>query len=273
MNSHLPCCAICRKHSLHNNTDRLSLCAAQPGEFCLYDFSPIDRSMESFFEDSAIATDGQGLSKPNMPPWEKETIAQIPYVDPLSALLTAVEREALPSLPAPTWDTPPSSKPHLDASTPNYDLSQRKTSFSLRQTEDRIKTPLTAPIFASSKSVSIPAAPRTSPELPSFVLRSKQTPDTATMSSQRANLQKLPPTPSDSEAGSWGISSTFSSPKLPTSPPSPPATVPNACCHCGHRKRPSRLARWKSALKDIFKHDYVDDSELEHIETSHWTDE
>lgn len=278
----MPCCTICRKRSLHD-TNRQRICTADPGEFCLDDFSPIDRSTESFFEDSALAMDGSTPSSAVIPPWEKHGIAQIPYVDASTALITAVEREALPALSVARCNTIPSPVPPLDGSKPICPLSRRTTSVSqFRGTETRVKTPLTSPLMAE-RSAMFSSGTKKSQESQKFIDGS--VPRQSTKMTDTLGLANDLPSVPDCDAFSWNTLSSISSLKASSPPASlptpmsscdenrgtPPTDIRQYCEH-GHRRRPSMLARWKSALRDLFHHDTEDDSELEHIETPHWTE-
>lgn len=141
------------------------------------------------------------------------------------------------------------------------------------------------------EAVYIPPAPNTEPNLPSFVKKAQPLPrqhyHRAALPSHgdQNTFARAPPTPPDSVTGSWNPQASFASPKLPSEPLTPPFeagdgnkhrmtlshTGPESC-KCGRVKRPSRMKRWKSAVKDLFYHEDDDEFAVEHIEITHWSE-
>jgi hypothetical protein len=231
-------------------------------------------------------------SKVDIPPWESADTPQVSYTDSASVGLSPTEREALLALWAAQLSTIAPSIDEFDVAIVNRTVSRRaRLSSSNNQSEVRMRTPLTPPGF-QSKAVDIPAGPKTELELPSFVMASNSNRHAHIPSASNARQLppksvNAPPTPPYSNAGSWDLPCSYGSPKRPCTclPPSPHQAVSNwdagvdsapasrHKCTCQDRKRPSRIARWKSAVKEFFHHDPGDDSELEHIDIVHWTDQ
>lgn len=193
-------------------------------------------------------------------------MAQVPYMDSTSESLSSAEREALPSLWAARSNIVTHPKVGMDTSHRNAAHTSPRASEECSHAWG-VKTPLTAPpppVYETP--IYIPPGPKSEPCPPSFV--------------------KAPPTPPDSESWSCTTTSTFGSPQLKQSPGTLPGTMSS-----GHaqshtptrtsngpsgrdaRRRLSRMQRWKSAFKDMLTHRPVDDSNFEHIEARHWTDE
>ena len=228
-------------------------------------------------------------SRMDIPPWERADRPQVSYMDSASAALSPGEREALLALWATRSDTVAQPIGDLDVAIVNRTVSRRARSFSTNtRTSDRVKMPTTAPLFHDSKPVYIPAGPRTEPNLPSFVTAPKSNILTPSPSmyppiQHPVKVVKGLSTSPASDVESWSSPSPHHSLTAPFMPPRPlppvsswnsgiDASPQNAHkCTCLHRKRPSRMTRWKSALKDIFHP--VDDPNLEHIETPHWTEQ
>ena len=254
--------------------------------------------------DAEITMDRPGSSRANIPPWEMQNMAQVPYMGSTSASLSPVERAALPALWAARSNTATHLRADSAATTSSRGLSRTTSAASTAQTEDRVRTPMTAPLFAANKPVYIPAGPRTEPTLPSFVKPRNPQPTGHTASVYPpAAFGRAPLTPPASDTASWSTPSTVGSskptyspqhtlytlPQTTYTPPQPngaaikrnkdadasthPQSGCGCCCNCQHRKRPSRITRWKLAVKDFFHHEAEDESDFEHIETSHWTDQ
>lgn len=227
--------------------------------------------------------------------------------------LSASERELRPAL----W-TSRTAKATPSKATTDRNISKRSISGPLPSspvplTETRPETPR-APMVPT-RPVFIPSAPRTEPNLPSFVDQRKRqqpaippAPKTEpyvpsfvnaptpgrpqymspghSLRRQPTTLGKTPVTPADSAIGSFGATTNVgwenASYTVQRSTPgtssvnincyAPPPTTHTCCCHCERHKKPSRMVRWKSALKRLFHRDAEEESDVEHIETSHWTD-
>ena len=220
-----------------------------------------------------------------MPTWERPNKVQPPYAD----FISAVCPEAEPQEPCGQWATTiaaTSKKGHLNATMQNRGLARRTMSASsLNQAENLVKTPMTAPLF-NSEPVSIPSGPRTAPELPRFVYEPAQVPIVHARSHESTGPGTIPPTPSYSEVRSWDTSLSFSSQAsshIPLKSSMPMSNLKtddqvsteavHACCSCKHPQHPTRFTRWRSALKSLFHNKAVDESDLEYIETSHWTEQ
>ena len=203
-----------------------------------------------------------------LPPWEKGNIAQVPYLDATSASLSNAEREALPSLWAVQTNNKVASRPRIETHTRYVSSSSQRNGYSDEYSNPwGVKTPLTAPPPPRpvNTPVHIPPAPKSTPCPPSWV--------------------KPPPTPPDSDFGSCTTTSSTGSPHskqgvnpLPTITANVESDRPSRkrapTSTQESRKRGNRLQRWKLALKEMFTHQPVDESEFEHISAQgHWTDE
>ena len=144
----------------------------------------------------------------------------------------------------------------------------------------------------NARKLTIPAAPRTEPNLPSFVNlpatgRPQYLAPGPALPAHPASLVKAPVKPADSAYGSFGDdrsnpSHNNTSDMIQRSTPgtssvnincyAAPQPSHTCCCCCNRHKRPSRMTRWKSALKGLFHRTSEDESDVEHVETSHWTD-
>ena len=204
-----------------------------------------------------------------VPPWEKEDIAQVPYMDSSSPSLSDAEREALPALWAARTNTAAPARPRADTES----KSATSTNYgSLPFSEERrnpwgLTTPLTAPPPPRpyETPVYIPPGTKSAPNPPSFA--------------------KPPPTPPDSESWSYTTGSTSGSPQSKQGTTALPGTMSSrntqakahqprpSVTRSETRKRQTRLQRWKSAFKEIFTHHSVDESQFERIQERHWTDD
>jgi hypothetical protein len=174
----------------------------------------------------------------------------------------------LPSLWAVQTNNKSANRPRIDTHTRYASNSSQRYGHSDECSNPwGVKTPLTAPPPPRpyDTPVYIPPGPKSTPYPPTFV--------------------KPPPTPPDSDVGSCTTTSTTGSPKtkqeVSTLPTIAAGVEPDRTCRTKapsstqeSRKRGNRLQRWKYALKEMFTHQPVDESEFEHISAQrHWTDE
>lgn len=237
------------------------------------------RAMDRKFSASSDAMSAQYATSTPLPPWETREVAQVPFMDPGSPPLSKAERQALPSLWATRSSTNSSSRPRLDTGVSAASSAYGSPSSPQQSTDpwSKVATPLTAipPPAPYESPVYIPPAPKTAPQLPPFVVQH-------------------PPTPPDSVTRSCSSSmSTTSSPRPRVAVKALPGTMSS---RAGRDRTPTRTRvssatreqrarnvkksssvpfskRFRSAFKDIFKREPVDESQFEHIDDRHWTDE
>ena len=212
---------------------------------------------------------GCHLRSTSLPPWEKENIAQVPYMDSTSPSLSSTEREALPELWAAHTNITSQPRPKVDRDARSTNNSTYR---SVAYPHERgnpwgVITPVTAPPPPRpyETPIYIPPGPKTAPNPPAFV--------------------RAPPTPPDSESSSSKSESMAGSPETKTGMAVLPGTMSSrkATDRVQHgrptafyedvRRQPTRLQRWKSAFKDVFTNRSVDESQFERITERHWTDE
>ena len=233
----------------------------------------MQHSREASHYDSSFYVDSTPL-----PPWEKDDINQVPYMDGASPSLSNAEREALPSLWATRTSTVSGTRPALHADTSHSSGSCYYSPGSPESYSSpwKVKTPLTAPPIPVSRyetPIYVPPGPKSAPNPPCFV--------------------KAPPTPPDSLARSSTTTSSYSSPRPKQTTTAMPGTMSsrNARDRTPSRTRTGSSSRepytrkhdkrgrmpfgrrWKLVFKDMFTRDPVDDSQFETIEDRHWTDE
>lgn len=150
---------------------------------------------------------------------------------------------------------------------------------SAEQAGNCVQTPLTAPLF-NIEPLSIPSGSRTAPQLPSYGCRPQQTTTAPHLDTQPASDSKIRSSASEFSSSSFSSPTAKSAPLTPHTPMSSrsdngKATTKNKRqCYTGRNgRRPSRLARLKAALKELFHEERIDDSDLEHIEAQHWTEQ
>lgn len=204
-------------------------------------------------------------SKTYVAPWERENIAQVPYVDSSAPSLSSAERDGLPALWATRSNTISSKRPRIEAHTKGTSNSSYSTS-TFAEGTGQVTTPRTAPPsrMPYETPVFIPRAPLSEPHPPSFV--------------------KAPPTPPDSETWSDTTASTSASPQSRQTIDPVPRTLASRTMSaekrtqtrdrsCHSRKDPTKMKRLRLAFKELFTHHSVDESHYERIESRHWTDE
>lgn len=203
-----------------------------------------------------------------LPPWERGTVVQVPYLDASARSLSSTERDALPSLWAAQARTVSGSTGQADSHMRYRSTSSQRRD---RSSDDCID-------FEGRKALLTTRSPRLC-DAPQYVAPGpKSTPCPPT-------YLKPPPTPPDSDLGSCGTASTTDSPPS-RSEEKPLPTVPSYVeSHCSSPPRKpsstqeshrpgSRLQRWKSAFKEMFTHRPVDESDLVHISAHrHWTED
>lgn len=256
--------------------------------------------------------DRGGSSKAHPPTLEKVSMARAPYMNSYPDYLSSNEKELRPAL----WTSQSGSSTRAKAATggamSKSNISGPIPSSPMPLMDARPDTPR-APVIPSrpvfiplaprtepnlpsfvdqrkAQKPTIPAAPRTEPNLPSFVnppmaARAQYLSPGSTLPSHPARTVKVPVTPADSAVGSFGrdtISSgqdaaseviqrsTTGTSSVNVNCYAPPQPSHTCCCCCNRHKRPSRMTRWKSAVRGIFHR--VSEDDVEHIKTSHWTD-
>lgn len=264
---------------------------------------------------SSINMEQASSHKAKAPSSDPIDLARAPYMDTYPKYLSSSEREVRPALWASKSDRNLHSTTGFNG--PNLKLRDHQPQSTSPDTHalDRLEIPPKAPILRAQPvfippaprtepnlpsfvnprkahdTLGIPAAPKTEPNLPSFVNRPNN--GRPQYISPGSSLRALPTTstrppvtPADSAVGSLGTTSSFdwassihTIPRSATTASSvnincyaAPPTNHACCCCCKQHKGPSRISRWKSAIKGLFHRDSQDESDLEHIETSHWTD-
>lgn len=206
-----------------------------------------------------------------VPPWEKDHIAQVPYMDSASPELSNAEREALPSLWATRTTTLTTSRPRLETSSQH---SRSTSHFRVDSPDEswRMRTPLTAPPplppAPYETPIYIPPGPKSAPSPPSFVKASSTPPDSLSQASRSTSASIISghhPRPIITALP--GTMSTRTAPKSPSS------RIRTEGAGREIRKRKTRRGRWIAALKDLFSSDPVDETQFERIEDKHWTDD
>lgn len=267
-----------------------------------------------FLADAAPIMERPNSSKAKVLPPERSHIAPVPYMESYSTYLSPSDRDVRPALWTSRSNASMDSKTEPDTSAWSHSFSPPFPASTATKAEGGAQKPWKAPVFQSHPAY-IPPAPRTEPNLPSFVDTARAnkpsivpgpktepnlptfvlppnagrltytTPGTA-LRTQQAISGKAPVTPADSAYGSittpssfdWG-NSIHAAPRSITTGSSvnincyagPPANIHSCCCE--RPKHPGRLARWKLAVKEFFHRKTDDDSDIEHIETSHWTEQ
>lgn len=219
-----------------------------------------------------------------MRPWQEIDVNRIPHLVSGPALRS----EASAQQPYEQWAARPvaatSKHGHLEETMQSRGLSRRTMSTSpMTESEDRIKTPMTAPLFGS-EPVTIPEGPRSAPELPSFEHKPRSKPIARLPNDHTGKHSTLCPTPACSKAESSDVSYNFGSKSSDYAPLNSLGSMPTCnitdqshshACRCYRHRlpRPSRFARLKSMLRDLFHDEPVSDADIEYIETSHWTEQ
>lgn len=226
---------------------------------------------------SSMSSNEDCRQRPAVPPWERHNFVQVPFMDASSPQLSDEEKHALPSLWAAQTNEASGRRAQLDttrncaSSGFTYPSSSEDTMDHWSRPVPNTTLPLQAPPLPYETPLIIPPGARKSPP---------PNPHTA---------QNAPPTPPESLSNS----STFSSAGSPTTGP-PVTALPGTMTsrawqgsrsrarstgrtqngHRHHRSEPTGLGkRVKSAFREMFKRDPVDESSLEKISDRHWTEE
>lgn len=201
------------------------------------------------------------------PPWESPQIEQVPYLPGPSAHLPNPGKKAFPLLRA----APSTATKQRTTTTIDLDEPSDMSNITYRQAIDYAcvgSPPLSAPLPSRQYEYNyqIPAAPRTEPSPPTYLVYSSDTLPRPTMYPQSGN------------------GSTFDPPKLQQEFPSPAATAQTRSTqkHTSGEdagklaaitpRKATRLKSWRAALKGLFVPQAVEESELECVEQQHWSE-
>lgn len=238
---------------------------------------------------------GSDQATADLPPWDRRSIARVPYMSRDAHRLNDVERRALQSIRAANerggsdLTRPRIHRPHPKSFNGKHPLSHHEG--------DELPTPRTALPFTTARTPP-PLAATTPRHSPTFA----HTP--RSFISELTSQGDLPPTPppdtvslsrssttkSFSTTKSTMITSPGSSPRLlehtiPTLPGTMSARESIVAHKPSSRSKREQAAkkdkpdskslgkRLRLAMKDILKRDPIDESQFEHISDRHWTDE
>ncbi|KAK4937172.1 hypothetical protein LTR66_002558 [Elasticomyces elasticus] len=198
-------------------------------------------------------------STSTLPPWELLSLPRVPYLDPSSTPLSDAEKRDLPSLWATRLSTASSARPKLGTDAPSGPCSL-------------------SPIFPTSRSFPRNAtddfAPSLPPALTSHAHPSLTTRATAPQSESTTSASSTTVT-SPQNKGISGTMSGRTSRKRSDGRNQTQSISKEGC----RRKASPELeiaplaSRMKTAFKDVFKRDPIDESRFERIESRHWTDD
>lgn len=216
---------------------------------------------------------------PTLPPWEVRSVAQVPFMEPGSPPLMQrddqgffTSRMALQSHSRPRLATTVSAPPY-------------SSEYSSPISEDSSTNPWRTTAAAQSDARLPPSYETQTYETASYI---PPAPKTAPPTS--APIAKAPPTPPESISRS-STKSPSASPPIRQAPKALPGTMSSrggrdrdatrartksaSRGHRSHSKDDSKTLglRFKSAFKDIFRKDPVDESQFERITDKHWTED
>jgi len=208
----------------------------------------------------------------HVPPWERPNLAQVPHVGGSAPCLSDAEKSALPSLWATRSNTP--RGPAVRTPTQRSDGSQFRSTpppedSSYRHNASMFKTVHMSPQPYETPA-STPPAPRMQPSPPTY--HSKELPATPPDSSSEASYtvatQSIPPR---AEHVTHALPGTMSARNARARTPSRARLRSSGS---GRRsKRPTKMDRWRSAVREFFTKDPVDGTQFERIEERHWADD
>lgn len=242
--------------------------------------------------ESSVSSDPMSQRRqhqPALPPWEVREVAQVPFVRSGSPPVAERDTQGF-FMVRPT--THGKHRPKLSTSTSapceseyTSPVSEHSSTNPWKSTEpSKSKTPPPMP------SHDLPAYDR-----PTYDTPSHYTPTPRRVADQRrpTHIPQAPPTPPDSVSRA-SLRSASASPPIQPASKALPGTMSSRASDkhsvsrsraksTGHDRRSDRLQnkpdqaglgkRFKSAFRDIFKKDPVDETQLERISDRHWTEE
>lgn len=224
---------------------------------------------------------------PVLPPWEVRSVSQVPFMEPGSPSL--VQRDDQGFFRQSSYAN---HRPKLSASMSAPHVDEYSSPVSEHSTSNPWKSaaPLPPTTLPQSPPYDAPAYGRAP-----YDDRTHPKPPFRKAASQPAALHvhQAPPTPPDSESRSSLRSASASPPIRPATVALPgtmssrasrnrsasqsqakPRTRENRSSHPPSKEDQAGLGkRFKSAFRDIFKKDPIDESQFERISDRHWTDE
>ena len=231
---------------------------------------------------------------PVLPPWEVRNIAQVPYMEPGSPPLARRDDQGFFATQTPSK---PNHRPKLSTTTSAPCGSEYSSPVDEHSSSNPWKTnaPLPSSSFSAAHTYEAPVYQRSTHDRPAYEDPSQFKPAFRKASSQPPinHVPQAPPTPPDSVSRS-SFRSASASPPIPTETKALPGTMSSRATRnrsvshvksksAGREHRPDRHEtkqdqaglgkRFKSAFRDIFKKDPVDDSQFERISDRHWTED
>lgn len=183
-----------------------------------------------------------------LPPWEVPALPQVPYMVSSAQPLSAPEKEALPSLWATRTSNASTLRPQRDLVLPN--------------------SPKGSPWISSGYNT--PRRPPTPPSSGSSAFRSESAPAVP------AYERSYSPPSSEHKRPVMALPGTMSSRSVPAQSPARSREVSSSRKQSKRGKRREDVVplgrRLRTAMKDLFRKDPVDESQFERIDDRHWTE-
>jgi hypothetical protein len=231
---------------------------------------------------------------PVLPPWETRSVTEVPFVESSSP---TAPRGYDPGSFAARPSSQVNHRPKLSASASAPCAAEYSSPVSLHGSSMPWKSTASVP---SSRPTAVPPYEKSENQRPSYDRPAYEDPDHFKPTFRKTASQpapsyvpQIPPTPPDSVSRSSLRSASSSPPTRPVSKALPGTmssrasrnrSAPQSKTESGARDHQSDQhqttndqtgigKRFKSAFRDIFKKDPIDDSQFERISDRHWTDE
>ena len=242
--------------------------------------------------DSSVSSDPSSRRRhhhPVLPPWENRSVSQVPYMEPGSPSLVQKDEQGFFSVRQSSYANHRTklsgsmSAPHVDEySSPVTEHSTSnpwKSTAPLPHSTLPQSPPYDSPAFGRAAYdqptySKLPFRKAASQPTPSYVPQAPPTPPDSESRSSLRSASASPPTRSASKALPGTMSSRASRNRSASRSQGKSRSREHRSGHPQSKEDQNGLGkRFKSAFRDMFKKDPIDESQFERISDRHWTDE